>query len=195
MALDAKVTSLAEQGRASEIETILVEAKHAGMIITEDLNTGLFAAYIQGQNTDRALDVMLRMAKAGQNVELALIRALVTQFTVIGRGGDAQAAVEHLKEYGILPKRSTVTKILSYVPSTKATTPEAAAEAEMLSKIAADALRRTDMAMEGGTDAAGERVYPLEGDEDTEAATLRRRSGRGRGRTMPSTLPSRDGRR
>jgi hypothetical protein len=98
--------------------------------------------------------------------------------------------VEHLKEYGVLPKRSSAGKIMSYVPATRDQTPEARAEQDRLAEVTEAALAEAEKELEAEQRAAAssDRVYDLVEDaQPAEGAPIRVRD---RGRGMAGVAPS-----
>lgn len=114
--LEMRAVSLAAEGRASEIEALIVEARKRGVGPSHTVVTALFSAYMQQRNAARALDVILRMPSQGFKVDILFSRSLVGLYVMQKDTEGALVAMETMREAGIVPRRTTIAKMMAYVP-------------------------------------------------------------------------------
>jgi hypothetical protein len=112
--LDAQITILAREGRASDIEELVTAMQTKGLPITEPIFLGVFTAYLQCGDADKAADVLLRMISAGFAVRIVMCRAVLAEMLANGNEKRALEFCETLKSKGVLPKRSSVAKLMAY---------------------------------------------------------------------------------
>lgn len=114
--LEMRAVALAAEGHAAEIEALIVEARKRNVRPSHTVVTALFSAYMQQRNAARALDVVLRMPSQGFKVDILFSRSLVGLYVMQKDTSGALVAMERMRDAGIVPRRTTIAKMMAYVP-------------------------------------------------------------------------------
>ncbi len=177
--LEMRAVSLAAEGHASGIEALIVEARKRGVGPSHSVITALFSAYMQQRNAARALDVILRMPSQGFKVDILFSRSLVGLYVMQKDTEGALVAMEKMRDAGIVPKRTTIAKMMAYVPRNDSNPLKPSSK--RLHRALADAAEPLTASHRSGT----RRDAPEEADEDAPPAAAAARGSGSAGRRRP----------
>jgi len=150
--IDFRLTGLAAEGKAKEAEQLVAEVERGGVAPTMSMLVGVFAAHLRAGSADGAMAVLARMLKLGMSVDVVLSRALVAVLMAQEKHEEAVEAVALLRGMGALPKRTSVVKLLAYMPAPVhgGLLKEGQAIREIISGAADDARPAADSPRPGG---------------------------------------------